>query len=355
MDNVEAHFVDTPREDPDNKGTELFTALSGALADTPPERVGGAIFALASWTKPLLVYALDPRHGLSDTGIRKAPKIDTSGYVSLETSAPSTAGALVPVSIVMKRGTRLDGSNPTYLEAYGSYGISIDPYFLGSRFAWLDAGGIWVVAHVRGGGEYGEDWHLAGKGPTKAHTIDDVIAAARYLIAHRYTSAAHLAIEGTSAGGITVGGAITQHPELFAAALDVVGVTDALRSETEPNGPSNVPEFGSSSTAAGFAQLYAMDAYAHIVDGRRYPAVMGVTGINDPRVAPWQVAKFVARLRHASASGRPILMRVDYDAGHGLLAASRDQTIKLLTDEFSFLLWQCGSPDFAQIPMLMSL
>jgi prolyl oligopeptidase len=313
-------------------------------------RAPGAVLGLAGWTKPLLIYSLTADGTLADTGIRKAPAIDTSGYESLEVSVPSTEGAMVPVSIVMKRGTALDGSNPTYLEAYGSYGITIDPYFLGSRFAWLDAGGIWVVAHVRGGGEYGEDWHLAGKGPTKQHTIDDVVAAARYMIAQKYTSPAHLAIEGTSAGGITVGGAITQHPELFAAALDVVGVTDALRSETEPNGPGNVPEFGSSKTAGGFAQLDAMDAYVHIVDGRRYPAVLGITGINDPRVAPWQVAKFVARLRHASSSGRPVLMRVDYDAGHGMLAASRNQAVALLTDEFSFLMWQCGSPDFAGIP-----
>jgi prolyl oligopeptidase len=148
-----------------------------------------------------------------------------------------------------------------------------------------------------------------------------------------------------------VGGAITTHPELFAAALDVVGWTDALRSEAaEPNGATNVPEFGSAKTQEGFNGLYQMDAYQHVVDGTKYPAVMAVTGINDPRVAPWQPAKFVARLQQASTSGRPVLLRVDYDAGHGLLAASRKQTIALLTDEFSFLLWQCGSPLFAGIP-----
>jgi prolyl oligopeptidase len=215
----------------------------------------GALLGVVSWTKQLLVCALDEDGALVDTGIRKAPNIDTSAHASLEVAAPSSGGVLVPVSIVMKRGTPLDGSHPAYLEAYGSYGVNIDPYFLGSRFAWLDAGGIWVVAHVRGGGEFGEDWHLAGKGPAKQHTIDDVVAAARYLIAQKYTTPAHLAIEATSAGGITIGGAITQHQELFAAALDVVGVTDALRSETEPNGPGNVPEFGSSKTADGFKAL----------------------------------------------------------------------------------------------------
>jgi len=331
--------------------TDVALPFAGTLADFVTDaRAPGAVLGLTTWTKPLLVYGLDAQGKLADTEIRKPPNIDTSGYESREVSVSSTDGAMVPVSIVMKRGTHLDGSNPTYLEAYGSYGLNIDPYFLGTRFAWLDAGGVFVVAHVRGGGEYGEDWHVAGKGPTKQHTIDDVVAAARYMIAQKYTAPAHLAIEGTSAGGITVGGAITQHPELFAAALDVVGVTNALRSETEPNGPGNVPEFGSSKTPEGFRQLYAMDAYSHIVDGRHYPAVLGVTGINDPRVAPWQVAKFVARMRRASSSGRPVLMRVDYDAGHGFLAASRNQTVALLTDEFSFLLWQCGSRDFAAIP-----
>jgi prolyl oligopeptidase len=315
-------------------------------------RVPGAALGLVSWTKPLLVYALDASGTLTDTGIRKPPHIDTSGYTSLEVQSQSADGTLVPLSIVMRRGTKLDGSNPTYLEAYGSYGLDIDPYFLGSRFAWLDRGGVFAVSHVRGGGENGESWHIAGKGPAKQHTIDDVVGAARYLIANRYTSAAHLAIEGTSAGGITVGGAITQHPELFAAALDVVGWTDGLRSEAaEPNGATNVPEFGSPKTEAGFEALYTMDAYQHVVDGTRYPAVMALTGINDPRVAPWQPAKFVARLQHASASGRPVLLRVDYDAGHGLLAASRAQSIALLTDEFSFLLWQCDSPVFAGIPI----
>ncbi|MBV8074293.1 MAG: prolyl oligopeptidase family serine peptidase, partial [Candidatus Eremiobacteraeota bacterium] len=197
----------------------------------------------------------------------------------------------------------------------------------------------------------GQDWYEAGKGLQKQHTIDDAIGAARYLIANKYTSPSHLAIEGTSAGGIMVGGAITQHPELFAAALDVVGDTDELRSEdADPNGATNVPEFGSPKTKAGFAQVYAIDAYQHVKDGTAYPAVMAATGINDPRVAPWQAAKFVARLQQATSSGRPVLLRVDYDAGHGMLAASLAQRVSLLTDEFTFLLWQCGSPLFAAYP-----
>jgi prolyl oligopeptidase len=336
-----------------NAIADVELPFAGTLQEfaTDP-RVAGAVLGLVSWTKPLLVYDLTETGALSDTGIRKPPNIDTSAYTSIEVKAPSADGTMIPLSIVMRRGTKQSGSTPTYIEAYGSYGLDIDPYFLGTDLAWLDAGGIWAVAHVRGGGEYGEDWHVAGKGPTKQHTIDDAIGAARYLIAKKYTSPAHLAIEGTSAGGIMVGGAITQHPELFAAALDIVGWTDGLRSEAaEPNGATNVPEFGSASTQSGFDALYVMDAYQHVVDGRPYPAVMAMTGINDPRVAPWQPAKFVARLQRASTSGRPVLLRVDYDAGHGLLAASRKQSIAMHTDAYSFLLWQCRSPLFTGIPI----
>jgi len=336
--------------------TDITLPFAGTLREfaTDP-RVPGAALGLVSWTKPLLIYSLDVQGTITDTGIRKPPNIDTSNYTSVEVKAKSADGTLVPLSIVMRRGTKLNGSNPTYIEAYGAYGINEDPYFLGTRFAWLDAGGIWAVAHVRGGGEYGEDWHVAGKGPTKQHTIDDAVAAAHYLIEQHYTSPAHLAIEGTSAGGIMIGGAITQHPELFAGALDVVGLTDSLRSEAaDPNGNSNVPEFGSVKTQDGFKGLYVMDAYQHIVDGRKYPAVMAATGINDPRVAPWHPVKFIARLQAATTSGRPVLLRVDYDAGHGMLNTSRKQTISLLTDEFSFLLWQCGSPLFEGIPTMVS-
>lgn len=327
--------------------------FKGTLQEfTTDPRVEGATLGLVSWTKPLSLYSLNAVGTVRDEHIVKPPNIDTRPYVSIEVQSRSSDGTLVPLSIVMKRGTKLDGTAPAYLEAYGAYGLDIDPYFLGPRLAWLDAGGIWAVSHVRGGGEYGEDWHLAGKGANKEHTIQDAIGAARYLIAHQYSSPAHLAIEGTSAGGIMVGGAITQHPELFAAALDVVGWTDILRSlAAEPNGASNVPEFGSPQTKAGFEALYAMDAYQHIVKGRAYPAVMAITGINDPRVAPWHPAKFVARLQAATTSGRPVLLRVDYDAGHGMLAASEKQNIALLTDEFSFLLWQCGNRLFAGIPM----
>jgi prolyl oligopeptidase len=204
---------------------------------------------------------------------------------------------------------------------------------------------VYGIAHVRGGGEYGENWHNAGRKETKQHTIDDMVAAANYLIENRYSSPARLAVRGTSAGGISVGGAIVQHPELFAAAIDNVGMTDLLRFQTTQGGAANVPEFGDVTQAADFNYLYAVSPYAHVTEGTKYPAVMGVTGVNDPRVPSWIVAKMIARLQAATASDRPVLLRVDFDAGHGL-GSSRVQREKQMADEWSFILWQTGDPEF---------
>jgi prolyl oligopeptidase len=318
-------------------------ALQGPVTDP---RDAGATIALTGWTKSLLWYAVAANGTLADTKLKALSPVDATPYTSAEVKAPSADGTLVPLSIVYKKGIKLDGSHPAYLEGYGAYGVTLDPYFSTTRIAWLERGGVYAVAHVRGGGEYGEDWHRAGMIATKQHTIDDFVACGKYLIQHGYTSASHLSGEGTSAGGILIGGAITQHPELFAAALDVVGATNTVRAEFSPNGPPNIPEFGTVKDPEGFKALLNMDAYQHVKDGVRYPAVMLITGINDPRVPPWMVAKFAARLQQATASGRPILLRVDYDAGHGFLAASREQQDRLLADQYSFLLWQSRDPEF---------
>jgi prolyl oligopeptidase len=319
------------------------------LLATDP-RDDGATFGLTAWTRSLLYYDVAADGTIGDTKLKKPAPVDASGYESKEVEATSADGTMIPLSLVLKRGLPLDGSHPTYLEGYGAYGITLEPYFSTTRIAWMERGGVYAVCHVRGGGWFGEGWHDAGKIATKQHSIDDFVACGRYLEDNRYTSPQHLAGSGTSAGGIVIGGALTQHPELFAAAIDEVGVSDALRSEFSANGPVNVPEFGSVKTPEGFKALYGMDAYQHVKDGRQYPAVMLVTGINDPRVPPWELAKFAARLQTATSSGRPILLRVDYDAGHGFLAASRAQTDALLNDEYSFLLWQLGDLEFQTIP-----
>lgn len=313
-------------------------------------RQSGVTFGLTGWTHPLLIYSADANGTVADTHLKPPVNVDTAPYTSSEMMARSADGTMVPISIIYKRGIKRDSSHPAYLEGYGAYGITLNPTFSSTRIAWLERGGVFAVCHPRGGGWFGEAWHRAGMIATKPHTWEDFIACGRYLVNQRYTSPAHLAGEGTSAGGITIGRAITSQPHLFAAALDVVGVSNALRSEFTPNGPPNIPEFGSVKTEAGFRALYAMDAYEHVVPGTAYPAVMLITGFNDPRVASWELAKFTARLSRATTSGRPILLRVDYDAGHGFLAASRQQSEQLLTDEYAFLLWQCGDPAFAGIP-----
>ena len=325
-----------------------FTGSIIAMVADP--RVPGTTFGMTGWTHTLLYYRNDAALTVAKTDLKPPSPFDASSYTSEEVQAPSADGTLVPLSLVYRKGIKHDGSHPTYLQGYGSYAIDIFPDFETGRFAWLERSGIFAVCHVRGGGWYGEDWHRAGMLTTKQHTIDDFIACGRWLVAHHYTAPRHLAGEGTSAGGITIGGAIVQAPGLFAAALSVVGVSDALRSEFSPNGPPNIPEFGTQTTAAGFHDLFPIDAYLHVRDGVAYPAVMLITGINDPRVPPSEPGKFAARLQAATSSGRPILLRVDYDGGHGFMASSRAQSDALLADEYSFLLWQLGDPDFQLIP-----
>jgi prolyl oligopeptidase len=306
----------------------------------------GAWLELVSWTKSPLWYALDAKSGkLTDTALLPTSPVDYSQIEAEEVKAKSADGTMVPLSIIHKRGMALDGSHPTWLEAYGAYGITLDPMFQPTLLAFFERGGVFAVAHVRGGGEYGEDWHAGGEKLTKQHTIDDMIAGARYLIEHQYTSPAHLAGEGTSAGGITIGGSITQHPELFGAALIRVGDSDSLRSELMASGPQNIPEFGTVKDPDGFKALYAMDAYQHVKPNTAYPAVLLTTGANDPRVASWQAGKMTARLQASTISGKPILLRVDYDAGHGMGSTKTQREIEL-ADELSFLFWQLGVSGF---------
>jgi prolyl oligopeptidase len=306
----------------------------------------GAVFELESWTRPALWYKYDPETGsIRDTGLQKAVAADTSNLVAKEVSAVSYDGTMVPLSIIMKAGTKLDGHNPTILIGYGSYGATNRPGFDASSLPWFNRGGITAIAHVRGGGWYGEDWHKAGTKLTKLNTILDFIACAQYLIDQHYTSQHFLAGKGSSAGGITIGGAITWRPDLFAVAIDSHGNTNTLRAQFTPNGPPNIREFGSISTRDGFHGLYAMSAYHHVHDGVSYPAVLLETGANDPRVEPWIVAKMAARLQAATSSRNPVLLTVSYDSGHGI-GSTKAQNDSNLADEIAFMLWQMGVPAF---------
>jgi prolyl oligopeptidase len=332
-------------------GSLLPLPYEGAVSEfvVSPSKPG-LLMKLTSWTKPQLWYAYDPASGaVTDTGLRPPSPVDYSQIESREVKAVGYDGTLVPLSIVLKKGLPRDGRNPTLLMAYGAYGITMDPGFNPVLLAWLERGGIYAVGHVRGGGEYGEDWHTAGQKLTKLNTVYDFIACAEYLIDQKYTSSAKLGGQGGSAGGITVGRALTLRPRLFAAILDNVGASDGLRSEETPNGPPNIPEFGSVKTEEGFHGLYAMSPYAHVRDGTPYPAVLLTTGVNDPRVAPWESAKMTARLQAATSSGKPVLLRVDYDAGHGI-GSTKSQGNAETADEWSVLLWQVGDPGFQPAP-----
>jgi len=332
-DGAQEHEVPLPF-----KGTAMIAAAD------PRQR--GALIDLGGWVEPDRIYRYEPASDATAvTDLIPAPSLDTSPLMAEEVSVTSYDGTRVPLSIVRQKNAARDGAHPTLLFGYGAYGLSYDPYFDPMYLAWIERGGVIAVAHVRGGGENGEDWHKGGEKLTKLNTVSDFIACAEHLVAEHYTAPRYLAGQGASAGGILIGGALTWRPDLFAAIIDLVGVTDTLRFEMTPNGPPNTGELGSVKTEEGFHGLYAMSAYAHVRDGTAYPAVLLHTGANDPRVDSWIVAKMAARLETASTSGKPILLDVDYDAGHGI-GSQREQTRRLWADQMAFALWQFGDPDF---------
>jgi prolyl oligopeptidase len=310
-------------------------------------RQPGVVFGLSGWTRAERIYEYDPKtNSVADTKLQPAGMFDApEDIVSEEVKVQARDGTLVPLSIILRTGLKLDATNPVLLNGYGAYGSSLDPYFDPINLAWLEQGGVLAFAHVRGGGEYGDDWHRAGQKLTKANTWRDFIACAEYLIEKKYTSPAHLAGQGESAGGILIGRTITERPDLLGAALIEVGFTDALRGELEESGPGDIPEWGTVKNIDGFKGLYQMSAYAQVKDGTPYPAVMLIAGSNDPRVAPWESAKMTARLQAASTSGKPVLLRLESEAGHGI-GSTKTQVEQQLADEWSFLFWQLGVARF---------
>ena len=304
----------------------------------------GAIVGLESWLAPRQWFSVS---GRSVARLSLAPlwKEDLSRFVSESVTVRARDGVEVPLSILHRKDFVRDGKAPLWLMGYGSYGIAMTPYFSGNQIAFLDNGGAYAVCHVRGGGEFGEIWHLAGMKATKPNTWHDLIDCTQWLQAHGYGSPATTAIEGGSAGGITVGMAMTERPDLFRVVFSKFGDSNALRAEFETDGDANALEYGSLKTEAGFRALLAMDALSHVRDGVAYPAVLYTTGINDPNVSPWQPGKMAARLQNASSSGRPVLLRVDPDAGHGA-GPTKQQNDRLIADEMAFLYWQTGRRDY---------
>jgi prolyl oligopeptidase len=255
----------------------------------------------------------------------------------------SRDGTKVPLNVLRKKGTTLDGKNPVLLTGYGGYGLSRPPRFNPVNRLWLDRGGVYAVANLRGGGEFGEEWHRAGNLTRKQNVFDDFAACAKHLVEAGYTSPARLAIQGGSNGGLLMGAELTQHPEMFRAVVSHVGIYDMLRVELTPNGAFNVAEYGTVKEPDQFKALHAYSPYHHVTNGVAYPSVLFLTGANDPRVDPFHSRKMMARLQAASSSGHPLLLRVSGDTGHGI-GTPLDAEIEEHVDVFSFLFHELGMP-----------
>ena len=325
-------------------GVDVAPTLAGStypIVD-PRSRRQELWLSATTWTTPSRVYALDATGAVTDTGLRQAQvPAGTPELVVSEVEVPSHDGVKVPLAVIHRRGLVLDGRNPTLLDGYGSYGSTTQAWYDPQRFAWLERGGVLAYVNPRGSGAYGDEWHRAGFKTTKPNTWKDGIAAARWLIAQGYATPATLGVQGGSAGGIFAGRAVTEAPELFAAVILNVPVMDALRAELSANGVTNISEFGTVKDETEFKALLAMSPYHQVRDGTAYPAVLFIHGLNDPRVDSWNSAKGAARFQQASTSGKPVLLRLDAQAGHGI-GSTAQQGHAMRADEWAFMLWQMG-------------
>ena len=324
--------------------------MQGTVEIEPVSSVNGllsigddkVLFNNTSYTVPPAWFEYEPDLKTPiRTQLFQTSPADFSNVEVVREFATAEDGTKIPMSILQPKGTRRDGENPTVLYGYGAYGISQTPYFDPENAVWLDNGGVYVIANIRGGGEYGEEWHLAGNLANKQTTFSDFATVAEWLITAQYTSREKLAIEGGSAGGLLMGAELTQHPDLFRAVVSYVGVYDALRSEFEPNGQFNITEFGSVENPEQFKALYAYSPYHHVADSVPYPAVLMLTGVNDQRVSPANSFKMTARLQAATSSKQPILLRTSYNAGHGI-GSSLSQKLNQQADVWAFLFDELG-------------
>jgi prolyl oligopeptidase len=295
------------------------------------------LYQHTTYTSPPAWYRFDPaEEEPARTQLFATSPADFRDVEIVRAFATSKDGMHVPISIVRREGTLLDGTNPTLLYAYGGYGICVAPFFDPGLAVWLRNGGVVAVANLRGGGEYGEAWHLAGNLTRKQNVFDDFLSCAEFLIGAGYTRPERLAVMGGSNGGLLMGAALTQRPDLFRAAATFVGIYDMLRVELDPNGAFNVTEFGTVADPEQFHALHSYSPYHHVVDGVAYPAVLFVTGDNDGRVNPAHSRKMVARLQAATSSRLPVLLRTSAAAGHGM-GTSLSERIAEETDLYAFL------------------
>lgn len=299
------------------------------------------LFSNQSYLVPAAWYRTGPGGQIARTGLAKRSPADFQDTQVDRVSVVSKDGTRVPLTLLVRKGAKRDGMRPTLLTGYGGYGISQTPGFSAQRRVWLEQGGVWAIAGLRGGGEFGETWHRAGNLTRKQNVFDDFLACAGHLVDSDWTRSERLAIEGGSNGGLLMGAALTQRPDLFRAVVSHVGIYDMLRWERFSNGAFNVTEFGTVEDLEQFRALHAYSPYHRVKDNVRYPGVLMMTGANDPRVDPAQSRKMTARLQAATASSNPILLRTSATSGHGI-GTALNEAVAQHVDVFSFLFWQLG-------------
>lgn len=304
-------------------------------------------YTFTNYSTPSTIYKFDPDQGGSEVYAESGADFDSANYESKQVFYTSKDGTEVPMIITYKKGTKLDGSNPTILYGYGGFNISLTPSFSIANAAWLEMGGVYAVANLRGGGEYGKDWHKAGTKLQKQNVFDDFIAAAEYLIDEEYTSSEQLAVRGGSNGGLLVGAVMTQRPELFAVALPAVGVLDMLRYHTFTAGAGWAYDYGTANDSKEmFEYLLGYSPVHNVEEGVAYPATLITTGDHDDRVVPAHSFKFAAELQDKAGGDNPQLIRIETNAGHGA-GTPVSKTIEQYSDIFGFTLYHMG---FDQLP-----
>jgi prolyl oligopeptidase len=350
---VKGGFLLTEVRGPDWR-VQQYSRAGKFVRDVPLAKTGIGIGAIASssgseralitysgWTVPASWTEYDAAHGTLKNVFEVKPAADYSKVVTYRLDATSKDGTRVPVTVIAMKGVTPNGARPTILYGYGGFGITTAPRFLGSTLAWLERGGVYAVANIRGGGEFGEGWHAAGMLSKKQNVFDDFHAAAQALVQQHWTDTAHLGIMGGSNGGLLMGAALTQHPSEYRAVVSLVGIYDMLRVELWPNGQYNISEYGTVTKQADFDWLRAYSPLQNVKPGIAYPAVLLITGVNDPRVAPWQSRKFAAALQAASTSKYPILLLTRMNEGHGV-TASFSQRVGNAAAAMSFFAQELG-------------
>jgi len=301
-----------------------------------------AFFSFNSYHMPSTIYRYDVATGKQSIWFASKVPIESAKYEVKQVWYTSKDGTKIPMFLAHAKGLKLDGSNPVFLTGYGGFNVSETPGFSPFSAAWMANGGVYAVANLRGGGEFGEAWHHAGMLDRKQNVFDDFIAAAEWLIHDKYTTPARLAISGGSNGGLLVGAALTQRPDLFGAVICSYPLLDMVRYQNFLVAKYWVPEYGSSDNAEQFKYIYAYSPYHHVKTGTQYPSVLFISGDSDTRVAPLHARKMTALMQAATAgSNRPIMLHYDTAAGHSGGAPASKQ-IDNMVDELSYLLWQLG-------------